>query len=206
MRSFLVAAVLLIPSLAFAHIALEYPPPRTTMLKTAPCGLGGSTRGTNVTTLTAGATITVKWRETINHPGHYRIAFDTDGQDFSVPPDITTDTKTTDNTVIMDLIADTASPSHTMDITLPNIACANCTLQVIQLMTDKPPYTVDALSDDVYYQCSDITLIAADPTPDVDSGGGGSGGGCGVSNGSAGWFGVGLIGLLCRARTRRKRG
>src|SRR5687767_5344915 len=43
-------------------------------------------------------------------------------------------------------------------ITLPNMTCENCTLQLIQLMTDKPPYTVDATSDDIYFQCADIAL------------------------------------------------
>lgn len=72
-------------------------------------------------------------------------------------------------TVMKDLIPDVQGSfpaggrPYSFDITLPNIECSNCTLQVTQLMTDKPPYTTDALSNDIYYQCADITLSANAP-------------------------------------------
>lgn len=188
------------------------------MLKQGPCGVAGSVRGTNVTTLAPGSTITIKWNETIDHPGHYRISFDMDGNDFIVPPTANGSTEGMTN-VIKDLIPDiqggTVPRPYTFDFTLPNMECANCTLQVIQLMTDKPPYTTDAASDDIYYQCADITLATNAPdagvqdTPDAgmgsggsDNGGGGSvSGGCSTGNATGLVALVGLLGLRRRRRT-----
>jgi hypothetical protein len=90
MRYLLIAA-LLAPGIASAHIALLDPPPRTNMLKMRQCGDPAAPRGTPMV-LPPGATYTVKWLETIDHPGHYRISFDDNGDDFFIPPDATTTT------------------------------------------------------------------------------------------------------------------
>ena len=212
MRALPFAAITLLPSIAAAHIAMDYPPPRTTSLKTAPCGAAGSTRGTNVTTLAPGSTITVKWRETIDHPGHYRISFDQDGQDFVVPPDSTSSTEGMLN-VVVDLIPDVAGPVPTngrpymKDITLPDVECSNCTLQLLQLMTDKPPYTTDPLSDDIYYQCADITLSRSAPDGGVVGGDAGNTGeakgGCSTGGGAGLPLALALLGLV-RTRSRSR--
>jgi uncharacterized protein (TIGR03382 family) len=220
MRSALiVAAVVLTPSIVLAHASLTYPPPRTTSLKVGPCGAAGSVRGTTVTTLTKGSTIKVKWNETIDHPGHYRISFDTDGQDFIVPPTATGSTEGMTN-VVKDLIVDiqggTLPRPYEFDLTLPDIECNNCTLQMIQLMTDKAPYTTDAASDDIYYQCADITLVAANTapdagmvvTPDADPGtgsGSGSNNGGEISGGCSTGNATGLLALLGLVGLRRRR-
>ena len=185
-------------SLAFAHIELIYPPPRTKDQKAQVCGRANSTRGPIVTTLAPGATITVVWLETFEHPGHYRLAFDDDGQDFPVPPTVAPGSTAGMPTVLVDPIADIQGPgiprmySHT--ITLPNIECDNCTLQLIQMMADRAPYTTDPLSDDVYYQCADLTLASAGGgngmpdagVPDAGGGGGGTGPDAGAGGGGAG--------------------
>lgn len=166
MRRLIFIAAVLFPITASAHISLTYPPPRGVDQKAQVCGGVHSVRGTNVTTLAPGTTITVKWKETIDHPGHYRISFDDNGQDFVIPADITTNTEGMPN-VIDDMIPDIqgALPAggreYTSQVTLPNIECDNCTLQVTQLMTDKPPYSAGAASDDIYYQCADIKLSNA---------------------------------------------
>jgi hypothetical protein len=203
MRLVTIALALAVPSVALAHVTLTYPPPRTTQQKVGPCGVANSVRGTNVTTLQPGATITVTWDETIQHPGHFRISFDADGQAFSVPPDATSDTKATDPNVIEDLIPDTTGRAYSKQITLPNMECANCTLQLIQLMTDKPPYTTDAASNDIYYQCADIRLSAGGSgTPDAGIDGASDSGGCN-SMPSASLGGV-LVALgMLRRRSRR---
>lgn len=225
MRWILATALALTPSLASAHIALVSPSPRTASQKVGPCGAAGSVRGTNVTTLAPGATITVTWKETIDHPGHFRIAFDSDGQDFLRPPDAMTTTLGADESVVgtgvqvlVDLIADiqgnnpAGGRTYTQDITLPNIECDNCTLQVIQLMTDKPPYTTDDVSNDIYFQCVDLVLTTGappPPTPDAgvpgsdagDTPPGGDGGGGGCSTGS----GAGLLGMVALLGLRRRR-
>lgn len=148
---------------AAAHIALMDPPPRTDALKVGPCGAGGSVRGTTVTTLQPGATITVKWEETVDHPGHFRIAFDEDGDDLFVDPAGFEDVSGGPG-VLVDGIADRSGGGiYTQEITLPDVECDSCTLQVIQVMSDKPPY---GDGNDMYYQCADLVLSAdAEPSP-----------------------------------------
>lgn len=143
---------------AHAHIQLSFPLQRYTDQKSGPCGRAlNDGRGETVNVFTPGQTITVTWTETVNHPGHFRIAFDADGQDaFYDPP--TEDTCDTDMPILADCIADTPGGGESsFDITLPNIECENCTLQVIQVMTDKPPF---GDGNDMYYQCADLALRA----------------------------------------------
>ena len=80
-------------SSAFAHVRMDSPTPRYPEvqggeadmdIKEGPCGRDNDARTTDetrITTLEAGSTITVEWRETIPHTGWFRIAFDDDGQD-----------------------------------------------------------------------------------------------------------------------------
>lgn len=142
---------------AIAHIQLDYPAARTTSQKTTPCGAAGSVRGQTVTRLRAGDTLIVRWRETINHPGHYRISFDDDGQDFVEPASFTD--FYTNNTVLHDNIADKSGGEYTFEMTVPNVSCTNCTLQVVQVMTDKAPY---GDGNDLYYQCADLEIYQDD--------------------------------------------
>lgn len=217
-----VLATLAVPSVAAAHITLTDPPPRTTMEKTRHCGDTTTPRQANPKVAAPGSKYTVKWTETIDHPGHFRISFSmNNGTDFVVPP---TSTGTTMGmpTVLVDLIPDVqgnfpiAGRPYTQEITLPNVECNNCTLQVIQLMTDKPPYTTDAASDDIYYQCADFILTnGAPPQPDAgvppaggdasttDPGTGETSGGCNAS-GQGGSLAVaaGLVAVLARRRRR----
>ncbi|MFO0577350.1 MAG: SCE4755 family polysaccharide monooxygenase-like protein [Polyangia bacterium] len=145
---------------AQAHIALMSPKARYSDLKSGPCGRGAlDVRTNNVTTFKPGETITVTWQETVSHPGHYRIAFDPDGTHFTDPSSFT-DTAPR-MYVLKDNIADkTGTQMYTDTVTLPNVECTNCTLQVIQVMTDKPPY---GDGNDLYYQCADLVLRADPP-------------------------------------------
>jgi hypothetical protein len=54
-----------------------------------------------------------------------------------------------------------------VDLTLPNVEGDNCTLQLIQMMTDKPPYATATTSDDIYFACVDLVLSATAPPPDA---------------------------------------
>lgn len=151
---FVLGGLSLIASPSFAHIQLDYPPARTTSQKSSPCGAAGSVRGESITRLQAGETLIVRWRETINHPGHYRISFDDDGQDFVEPASFTD--FYTDGSVLHDDIADKSGGEYTFEMTVPNVSCTNCTLQVVQVMTDKAPY---GDGNDLYYQCADIEIV-----------------------------------------------
>src|SRR5262249_32020964 len=161
MRAFVIVGTILtalaLPGAGHAHIALTSPTPRYADLKLPPCGRGaGDARTSNVTTFRPGETITVAWTETIDHPGHYRISFDSDGQDAFVGPTGCADFYTAPS-VLVDNIADRSGSQlkYTQQVTLPNIECSRCTLQVIQVMTDKPPY---GNGDDIYHQCADLVL------------------------------------------------
>jgi MYXO-CTERM domain-containing protein len=160
-----------VPSLAAAHLALTDPPSREggEVLKTGPCGRAGSTRGTNVTTYEAGQTIEIVIDEYIDHPSHYRVAFDVDGDDDFAEPvcveNCTTNGATppvfaadTTGTVLLDFIEDAGTREQRFTVTLPDVVCARCTLQVIQVMYDKRPYTIGG--NDNYYQCADVVLVA----------------------------------------------
>ena len=60
---------------------------------------------------------------------------------------------------------ETAQPSYTWEVTLPEIECDNCTLQLIQVMEDPAGtfhgvYNTTTQNDqnDVYHQCIAIVL------------------------------------------------
>jgi len=156
-----------VPRLALAHLDLRAPASRygASVLKEGPCGRSGGDRSANVSVFRPGETIEVRWNEYVDHPGHFRIAFDPDGDDDFVDPRCLSGCNTTSPSielysnaaVIMDDIPDTAGGTSGVSITLPDIECASCTLQVIQIMYDKPPYT--SPGNDIYYQCADLMLV-----------------------------------------------
>ena len=186
MAAWVSLAGLLSSNAAFAHIRLKSPVSRdpNNEQKSAPCGPSGNLpRGTTMMVLAPGAKLTVMWDETVQHPGHYRIAFDNDGQDFADPKGFDDIGETGDDlgqgvTILLDGIPDKTGPvigmtPYTAEVTMPDIECENCTLQLIQVMTDKPPYGDD---NDIYHECANIVLRRA----------GGSGGAGGAAAGTGG--------------------
>lgn len=173
------AALFSLSSYASAHIQLAFPEQRHTDQKVGPCGALNDARGDKITALEPGAKITVKWDETVEHPGHFRIMLDEDGFDFPDPTgydDFCDPTKVNQGIhCLADNIEDKGGmPDYSVEVTLPDIECENCTLQVIQVMSDKPPWGPNG-GNDIYYQCADITMKK----------GGGSGGGGGAGGGAA---------------------
>lgn len=168
---FLAIAIATLSATADAHIRLDAPAARFAFSnagqKTGPCGSGTAT-GT-VTEVQAGSTLTVQWTETINHPGHYRIALDPDGGDDGlVDPTSETDFYTNDH-VLLDQIADKSGGAYSADVTIPGTNCEKCTLQLVQVMTDKLPWG-PTNGDDLYYWCADIRIVGGtDPTSTASS-------------------------------------
>ena len=177
---------------ASAHVALRAPLVRDDAMKDGPCGAVASVRGPTTCSFQPGSTITIAFDETVEHEGHFRVAFDDDGQDFINP----TTPADTDPTVLINSVADKVTTSaadwgYTVDVTFPNIECDNCTLQVIQVMSTAATYA----EGDLYYQCADIVLsnaapatpdpacVAPPPGEDPPDGGGGGGGGDGDGTG-----------------------
>jgi hypothetical protein len=184
---FSVLAVLL-PAKALAHLGLDVPTSRygPDTLKTGPCGVAGGERTSNVSYYEPGETIEVRWDEYVDHPGHYRIAFDDDGDDDFVDPATMLELYSND-TVLLDGVADKGQgeSDYVATVTLPDLSCGNCTLQVIQVMYDKPPYTTPG--NDIYYQCADLVLREAGMDAGTDAGtdsGTGAGSDAGTDAGS----------------------
>jgi len=222
--------VLTVPAVASAHVRITSPTPRTSAeLKDQHCGVLGSPRA-NVHTALPGSSLHLVWDEYVVHPGWFRISFQRNGDTFEIPPTSNGPTGTgaasnyptenltgkTDPATGSLILADRiAHGTLSMDVTLPNVECSNCTLQLIQMMTDKPPYTVDVASDDIYFACVDLVLSSSAPPPDAGTGpgnspdggspatGGGSSGGCSAGGDSTAILALGLVGLLCRRRARR---
>ncbi len=212
--------------------------------KDAPCGRISGQRGTNVYTYRPGETITVEIAEFIPHPSYFRIAFDRDGDDDFVEPasidpidparpcpfnaadkcgdsDFYNDPSVLENMDNLEphLAAD-AKPTYSFQVTLPNVECDNCTLQIIQVMEDTihgayNPVRGDPADavyiEDVYHQCIDLVLTG----PPVGAGGAqgapaaasSDDGGCSVSGrtaSAASWFSLLALafGLMRRRRVR----
>ncbi len=216
------AAVSFAAATASAHLTMDAPTNRYgEQQKQPPCGVTDGLPSETVTVFEPGETITVTWRETINHPSHYRISFSPNGdQDFVDPA--TADEMYSNEYVLLDGIPDVADPNYAIEVTLPDVECETCVLQVIQVMYDKPPYTIPG--NDIYYNCSDLALRVggdglddpqdetgdepadedpadADPSQPGEIGGGAA---CHVA-GSASGASTGALALLVLAALRRRR-
>lgn len=144
----------ILSSTAMAHVRWvidSVTPPRTndTGLKANPCG--GALRTNRSTIFSAGQTIELEFEETINHPGHYRIAFSpADDLDFDITGNI-----------LVDNIPDvTNNGTYAQQVTIPMQECTACTLQLIQVMTTSPTPS----PGDYYYSCTDIQITSPGDT------------------------------------------
>jgi hypothetical protein len=157
---FLASLVISVP--AWAHVVLVDPAPRTSSdaLKAGPCG--AIPRTSSASRYRPGQTVTVRWTETVEHPGDFRISFSPAGDEgFDDASQILLDD-------IKD-ISGTAPHAYEAQVKLPDVTCSACTLQLRQFMKGSAqPY---------YYSCADIALA-------VDAGGADDGGGGGGSDGS----------------------
>src|SRR5690606_17740409 len=116
---------------------------------------GGEGPGDTVYTYAPGATITLSWFEFIDHPGHYRVAFDQDGDDDFIEPTTATDLYNSDAVLLDGIPDEDGVHDYEVEVTLPDVECESCTLQILQIMTDKPPF---GDGNDLYYHCIDLRL------------------------------------------------
>jgi MYXO-CTERM domain-containing protein len=164
--------------------------------KLVPCD--GPAAGKPVYTFEPGATIKLEVREKIPHPGYFRIAFDDNGQDgFKEPASIkpidpnracpyddndqckgSDFCNTVSNTGGASVLWDYLDPHNAFifgpatnwsyTVTLPNVECQNCVIQVTQIMEDTihggycpvDSTTCDGKASlpDNYHRCIDIKL------------------------------------------------
>jgi hypothetical protein len=192
-RLALAAALLasVVPTVTQAHFKLLEPvswlveDDRGDPQKSGPCGGSNTDYGKPsyaVNQAVGGSKLHLKVQETIYHPGHYRVALavnspvelpvdpkaattDTDRGPRSVSADI-------QNPVQVPVLADglfvhTAkvdAPFET-DVTLPNINCKRCTLQVIQFMEQ---HGVNNPGMFTYHHCA-VVQITADTKKPIDA-------------------------------------
>jgi len=154
--------------------------------KAGPCGGTNADYGKPsyaVTRATGGTRIHLKVQETVYHPGHYRVALAVNSPtELPLDPKATTEPSDTgprsvsaeiQNPAVAPILADglfahqarTQTPFET-DITLPNINCRRCTLQVIQFMEQ---HAVNNPGMFTYHHCA-VLEITADPQKAIDSG------------------------------------
>lgn len=155
--------------------------------KAGPCGGTNADYGKPsyaVTRATGGARLHVKVQETVYHPGHYRIALAVNSpNELPLDPKATTETTPTGpRSVSAEIAASPAPPvladglflhrerpqtptPFETDITLPNINCKRCTLQVIQFMEQ---HAVNNPGMFTYHHCA-ILEIVADPQKPIDA-------------------------------------
>lgn len=142
---------LFINNIAWSHSRLVNPSPRVNLdnIKDnngAPCG---AARTNTPHTFTSGQTITVQLEETINHPGEFVIRFSMAG-----------DANFVELTRVPD---DINKGFKNINVTLPNEECTDCTLQLVQVMTDRNPPTN-------YYSCADLVLSTNGTPPPPNPG------------------------------------
>lgn len=166
------SAILWAPPSA-AHLDLLQPVPReqgrfdvlemtNSLLKQGPCGQRENGRTTRVNVYAPGETITVVWDEYVNHRSYYRVAFDLDGDNdlpqFEAPGvgpeghDPRNYCPVDGRVILAYELQDNRGGQYTLQVTLPDVECENCTLQVVQYMYGRGrarPY---------YFQCADLAL------------------------------------------------
>ena len=225
----LLAGVTLTAHSARAHISLDDAGTHKSRtgggfieIKDAPCGVANAARSANIYTYKPGATITIEIAEYVAHGGYFRIAFDDDGVDSFVTPVSVTgesgdcggdpkcgpgmDDYCNNDSVLWDNLNRHTNPeaqaTYTWTVTLPNVECDNCTLQIIQVMEDLNIHGGAYPSDDIYYQCIDLVL-SNDAEDDGDAPGEMNGmnckegepmGGAGGAGGAGGEGGMGGAG------------
>jgi hypothetical protein len=152
--------------------------------KVAPCGgvSANPGRGTPanpgvpsgvVTDIKGGSSFHVLLSETVFHPGHYRVALAKSAA--NLPPDPKVTTRDSDrgpwsvsaeiqSPALPPLLADglfahTERPTGLVeaDITIPNVNCRNCVLQVIQFMAD---HGKNPDGDFSYHHCATVNITA----------------------------------------------
>jgi hypothetical protein len=153
--------------------------------KAGPCGGTNADWGTPtyaVTQAAGGSTMHVKVQETVYHPGFYRVALAVNSPT-ELPADPKATTEQTDrgprsltgevmSPVQMPVLADglfmhheKAAAAFETDVTLPNINCKRCTLQVIQFME---AHGANNPGNYTYHHCA-IVQITADAKKPVDA-------------------------------------
>jgi hypothetical protein len=153
--------------------------------KMAPCGGTSADPGKptgSVTNVQGGDKLHIKLRETVFHPGFYRVALAVNSRD-ELPPDPVAKTEPTPNgprsvsaaiqyPPTPPILADGLFPHTTRfdkevetDVDIPNINCSKCTLQIVEFMA---AHGLNKDGDYTYHHCA-MLQIRANPDKPVDA-------------------------------------
>jgi hypothetical protein len=174
-----------------AHFKLVEPPAwleqddRGDPQKLAPCGGTLADPGeptTAVTAVTGGSKLKIVVNETILHPGHYRISLARRRNLLPLDPAVTMHdterglrsqsafimTTPTPPIIVDGLWPHTEKPAGNWEteITIPNITCEGCQLQVIQVMLEHPGVREGGFS---YHHCAVLNITADPAKPNEDA-------------------------------------
>ena len=180
---------LLASSPARAHFTLQSPPASLEQSqygdpqKAPPCGDDGGGKPTGaVTAYQAGDMITITIDETIYHPGHYRIAIaPNDISELPAEPIVTPDDKSDcgsapiQSPAVYPVLADGVflhdapfGEPQSIDIPVPEgVSCTNCTLQIIQFMSN---HGLNVPGGCYYHHCAIISLDGGPATSTTTQG------------------------------------
>ena len=166
--------VVLSPRRSEAHFNLLMPPPADSATDggkgAPPCG---PTAASNVvTSVQGGHAITLAVDETVLHPGWYRVALSINSRsELPADPMVTVSGGNSTNaaymtTPVFPVLADhlfnhtsgTTPIHYTMSLTLPNVTCTKCTLQVIEFMN---MHGSNPGGGYFYHHCADLKITAA---------------------------------------------
>ncbi len=189
-----VSAALLVAGPASAHFILVSPDSWIVEnvlgdpQKAGPCGASATTTITptgKVTAMRGGDTLHIKVKETIYHPGHYRVALSVlDRSELPADPEAVTresprgpisvsgkiDPAPKAPVLADGLFVHAQRPEQgsfwETDVKLPNINCEKCTVQVIQFMEE---HGLNREGDFTYHHCADLKLTA-NPALPIDKG------------------------------------
>lgn len=142
---------------ALAHARLTTPfIPRSTNsgIVQGPCGTDPHTTPIPAQ---SGSTVTINWEETIHHSGKFEIYF-------SPANDANLSMGTVPGNNLLYQVNQTFTDNnvphlYSAQITLPNVTCPDCTIQLVQVNTDNPASTV------YYFSCADVALSPNPPPP-----------------------------------------
>ena len=140
--------------------------------KSPPCGqadTGDPAMPTgDLTVFQKGQTITVTIQEVVPHPGHYRVAIAQTQDALPKDPPVVAGATACGSTTIaanptLPLLADGMlvhttpfTTPQSMQITLPpDFTCTNCTLQVVEFMSDHP---LNLQGGCFYHHCANVTI------------------------------------------------
>ena len=165
-------------STAQAHFALLQPPSAVAVEDGgkggAPCGAGPESNV--VTAVQGGHPIAISLTEFVFHPGHYRVALSVNSRaELPADPDVTQDANGISISAAIQsqmkapLLADglfvhskAPNGSWQTTLTLPNLNCEKCTLQIIEFMGQHR-------ADFFYHHCADLKITADPNLPLADS-------------------------------------